>query len=263
MTEQTKVTIGGDERTVPALNGVRALEALRLVQEIMQLAPELMRKRAAFVKKYGEDNAETLTRGQAKVRFPPIPVYRDGELDRGPDGRPLTMESPIDRMSEHDWQSMGNVLVIPGKPSDIEVGLVMIQDVMQKALDPFTRLLGLLMARNDDVLTHMLDAGDLDDWLKVQGRDILHKADLDELIELVVVAIEVSNNKVQRKLTTLGERVGNVLSVFGLRGRLGTREPSTVTSTDSTDSPSTSSIVSHPSTDGMSDRSSDPVGALS
>jgi hypothetical protein len=265
MSEQTKVTIGGNERTVPVLNGVRALESLRLIQEIMQVAPDVMRKRAAFIKTYGEENAEILSRGQAKVRFPPRPVYNaqtgDPVLDENGQVR---LVDPLGRISEHDWASMSNALVIKPAPGDLEVGLVMVQDVLSKALLPFTRLLGLLMANNGDVLTHMFNDSDLDEWLEKEGRKILNDADIDELIELVIVAIEVSNNRVKKKLEKMGDRVGNVLSVFGLKGRLGAQDQASIpNSMPSTDSPLTSSTDSQQNTTGTNDRSSELAGAPS
>jgi hypothetical protein len=265
MSEQTKVTIGGNERTVPVLNGVRALESLRLINEIMQVAPDVMRKRAAFIKKYGEDNAQVLNRGEVRVKFPPRPVFNtqtgDPVLDENGQVRLI---DPLARISEHDWASMNNSYVIKPEPSDIEVGLVMVQDVLNKALVPFTQLLGLLMAKNDEVLTHMFNESDLDDWLEKEGRKILHDADIDELIELVIVAIEVSNNRVKKKLEKMGDRVGNVLSVFGLKGRLGAQDQASIpNSMPSTDSPLTSSTDSQQNTTGTNDRSSELAGAPS
>jgi hypothetical protein len=260
MTEH-KVTIGGDPVTIPDLNGVKAIETMRLVQQVMKLAPDLIRKRTDFINQYRQDNAERLTRGEAKLRFPPVPIAGpDGDIVRDHDGRPLTMDSPIDRMTEHDWSAMNNTLTVYRNPTDMEVGLEVLDDVMDRAIDPFMRLLALAVARNDKVLEHKR-AGDLHDWLLGEGEDLMARADLGELMELTVTAVEVANGQVRSKLEQLGDRWGNALSAFGMK--VPGARVSPTTSTDSTDSNSTSSTDSPVSTSGTSGRSSEPVGALS
>lgn len=277
------VKIGGEQVTVPELNGVKAIETLRLVQKIMQLAPGLIRKRAEFIKEYGAENVEELDRGQAKLRFRPIPVadevpvLHDGEpvLDPktgaplyeqvaklGANDEPITVPSPVDRMTDADWESMGNVLKVPQRPSDVEIGLEVLGDVLDTALEPAQQLLALALAPNSEVLQHKRD-GDLPDYLKKRGEALIERAMIDELMELAVVVIETANGQVRGRLTQLGDRWGNALSALGLGRMLSAPTTATETETGSPTSRTPSSDDSPTPTDGMSGKSSAPVGAPS
>jgi hypothetical protein len=228
----------------------------------MKLAPDLARKRTAFVQRYKEENKEQLTRGQARMRFQPIPILgADDEVVIGENGKPVLMDSPVDRLTEQDWQAMGNVLTLYPNPSDTEIGLEILDDVLDRAYEPFVQIIGLVLAKNDAVLKHKRDQ-DLPAWLMEQGEDTLAAADLGELIELTVTAVEVANTQVRDKLAQLGDRWGNVAGTFGIKVRSSVQASAT-TSTSSTDSNSTSSTGSLPSTIGPNGTHSEPVGAPS
>jgi len=254
------VKIGDETVTVPTLNGIKALEALRLTQEIVQLAPDVLRRRATFMKEYGDANYREIDRANARLEFPPLPLVDEHDQPiTGDDGKVLLVEGPFDRMTEADWEHVGHVIKIRERPTEIEVGAELAPLLMDKAIDPTMRLMALVVASNDQVLEHKR-AGDLEAFLLGQGEDLFHRGELEQLIELAVVAVETANGQVRRKLDELGDRLGNVLSAFG-------RQPGAPTSgeteTPSTGSSSTSSTPSPGDTAGTSGRSSEPAGVSS
>lgn len=256
-----RITIGDERVDVPDLNGVKAVEALRLLQQVMRLAPDVARRRADFIRAYGEQYFEVLSRGEAKLRFGPVPVLDgEGDIARDEHGQVLTIPSPVDRMTEDDWRAMGNQLRLPQRPSNNEVGMELLDVLLDKALEPTLRLLALAVANNSEVLRRKRD-GDLQSWLDDRGEELLDRGRLDQLMELALVAVETANTQVRQKLEQLGDRWGNALSAFGIKPDAPDHpQPDR---TPSTDSKSTSSSDSPASTAGTSGRFSALAGAPS
>lgn len=263
MSPVREVTVGTEKVPIPEFNGIRALEAWRILQEISTLIPDLAEKREAFVEDYASKHFDELDRGQAKLRFPPYPLISDdGEPVLGDNGRAVMVPSRIDSLTDEDWTHMSHVLKVRRYPTDREVGVAIMPEILLRARVPAQKLLGLIITTNDDAL-EALDRGDtteLDDVIIKRGRNILHRASVSQLIELTVVAVEAASEDVREAIKDLGDRMGNALGAFGFNLAV-PDAPST--EIPSSASGSTSSNDSPPSTAGRSEPSSQPAGAPS
>jgi hypothetical protein len=140
------------ERVVVA-KGLRIITLLNIIQKQV---PELQREIAVFRSEYRKANVIELDPVQAKLEYPARPVLGDdGEPLFTAAGELLMRPSPIEQMTEADWQRSGGVVRFYQSPSFPEVLASVFPSVFEKAEEPLMRLLALVCMKNDDVVKHV------------------------------------------------------------------------------------------------------------
>jgi hypothetical protein len=235
------IEIGGRKVTVERFTLAKAMRVITLLGVIQKSVPEISKAMVEFKRDYQETNVIELDRVQAKMRYGPTPVlsddgealYRDGEL--------VTLPSPIDRMTETDWERAGHVLKLRQSPSPTEMVLAVFPLAYEKAEQPVQRLLALIAMSNDDVSRYVA-SGEIWDRVDDFAQTVIAPAFLEDVMELAVVAGETIEGQVMDKARGLGDRMGNLLRLFGLKTPETTTSPET--SETSSEQPVQPNIIS-------------------
>jgi len=254
MTPPTTITLGGDEYSVERPSALKASRALALMRALSRAMPELTTELAEFRREYERANVLELDRVQARMRYPAEPLVRNGEpLTHPPtleDGSPnphagelVLLPSPVDRMSEEDWQATGGIYRVPASPGWGEVIAALFDRALELAESHVYRLLALFTIPNDTLKAYR-KAGTLDEEVARRAEALLDDAYADELLELAVVVGETVDHHFRRKVRDLGgftgERMGNLLRLIGLTPTTTSSTPDPPGPTTSTDGPQTS-----------------------
>jgi len=254
------ITIGEQEITLERVSARKASRALALLRALTRAMPELQSELAAFRRTYEAENIVELDRVQARMRYPGRvlvdddgqPVLEPAELDGEPNpraGQPVMIPSPVDRMTEADWQEAGGVLKLPATPDPTEIAVALFDKALEAAEDHVYRLLALFTMSNQDVTQHWR-AGDLDQALQTQADHLLDEAYGDEIMTLAVACGELVDTQFVRKAKALGGRLGNLARLVGFEPPATPATPSsspTTTPAQQEDQPTPA-----PSTDGPS-----------
>lgn len=249
--------------------------AFALIRRLEAIAPELTKAYGRFVTEYGDANAVELDRVQARMRYParplvdavgsPIrepaevanPAYSEGgeEPQTMPNpraGELILIPSPVDTISEEDWQATGGRLKLPQHPSKWEVAAALLPRALELAEDEVYRLLVLFTMSNEDVKAARKTAdGGIMGELERRTDELVDDAMFDELLELAVAASDVVEAQFRRRIEGLGDGLGKLLRLVGL-DRLTPPSILTATMGGSTGEPSTPTSES----DGASSSSS-------
>lgn len=215
------VHVGRTDYVVERPSGRKASTALRLVRRVSKTVKTVTRELGEFERDYHREHALELDRVQARMRYPERVVYdADGELVRHPDGSPLAGEavlrSPLDAMSEDDWQRAGNVLRLPMAPSLPEKIGAVIDTALEDAEDEVYALLALFTLTNEEVARGKREQR-LEEMLLERADELLDEGDLAELVELAVVVAETVDAQFTAKATELGGRLGNLRRLLGIQ----------------------------------------------
>jgi hypothetical protein len=215
------IEVNGSQITVERFTLTKGMRVITLLQLIQRMVPDITKEIAAFRREYAADNIIELDRVQAKMRYGPTPILNDaGDVEKTPDGGVLTIPSPIDRMSEADWERSGQTLKLRQSPSNEEIMLAMFPMVWEHAQAPVLRLLALVAMPNADVERYAAVSGD-ELWAKVDqfASSVIAPAYLEEIMELAVTAAEQVEGQVMTKAKSLGDRVGKLAGLFGMKVR--------------------------------------------
>jgi hypothetical protein len=249
--------LGGELVTVERPSALKATRALAILRELSRATPELLEHLARFRQQYEADNVLELDRVQAKLRYPPRPIVEGSVAVLDEDGAPRMLPSPVDRLTEEDWQAAGGVYRVPASPSTEEVVLALFDRALELAEDTVYRFLTLFTISNRE-LKAARRAGTDAELIAERTADLLDDSFADELIELAVVVSEVVDGNLRRKTTALGPRMAGAASLLGLKWT--TPAANTTASTDTRPSSSTASPAS---TDGDPTTSSTPPSTSS
>lgn len=238
--------LGGTTVRVERPSALKASRALAGIRALSRAAPELGSDLAVFRRKYEAENVLELDRVQAKLRNPPRPLTDpDGTVRLDPDtGQPLLLPSPVDRLTEADWEAAGGTWRIAVSPSGPEIVLALLDRGLELAELHVYRLLSLFTIPNADLKRYRAE-GSLEDRLDARAAELLDDAYADELLELAVVVAETVDGHFRRKVGDLGDRMGNALRLFGI-------DPSRLRAPDTT-TPTPAPPTAPPSNDGPSD----------
>lgn len=232
----TSIELGGRTYTVERPNARKASRAFALLRALSRAMPELNEDLAAFRRNYERNNIVELDRVQARVEFAPRPMTRDGELVLDEDGEPRMIPSPVDAMTEEDWERAGHVFRAPKSPTREEVAIALFDKALELGEDLVYRLLALFTIGNDDVARYRKE-GTLDERLDERADELLDVAYADELLELAVVCGETVDHHFRRKAGALGDRVGKALNLFGLNTKRTSSTPTTTAPPSESSSP--------------------------
>lgn len=241
----TTVQIGGRDIAVQRFTLAKAMRVLTLLSIIQKSIPQISKEIAAFRREYEEENVLVLDRVQAKVEFRPKPILAaNGDVATNPQtGEALLSQSPIDAMTDADWQSAGNSLRIRKSPSPTELMMAMFPFAIQHAEQPVMRLLALVTFDNDQV-TQFIGRDEIWEQVDQRIRDVIAPAPLEDLMELAVVVGETLEGQVMQKAKQLGGRTGNLLRLLGIEQPAQTSTSEPETSTTSSEQPEPQSTVS-------------------
>lgn len=252
------VEIGGERVTVERVSARKASSAFSILRGLGDAIPQIVKARAKFVREYEADNVVELDRVQARLRFPRRPLLDENsaplyEADTLPDGSPnpnagelVLAPSPLDAMSEEDWERAGNVMRLPKSPDLYEELAAVFPVALDEAEEQVYSLLALFTMTNAEVKRARREGG-LKPVLEARVEELLDDAGADELLELAVVVIEVINAQFRSKLDALGDRAGNALAALGLgnRGQAPQTTPQPPQTTESNGPETSSSTVSN------------------
>lgn len=251
-----KVKIGGNERLLHEFNGRKAIRATKIVRGISSGWPEILRALARFNREYEAENVVELDRATARSKFPPRPVAV---------GEGLEVVDPLGHLTDEDWEKSGNTLKLPRSPSFNEQVAAVFPVAFDLAEEQVLQLLALCVVDADELGQAARGGGTeaVEELLHEKADDLLDEAELGELIELAVTGAEMVRAQVAEKLEELGDRVGNLLTLFGL-GPSKREDPAAEEETESSPTREPSSTSSPEPTDGAkSGPSTEPDGASS
>jgi hypothetical protein len=252
-TTPTSVEVGGKLVTIERVSARKASRALALMRALSKEMPDLQSDLAKFRRQYEADNVLALDRVQARLRNPARPMTDErGELiltppvysDDGdlvdPGGQPVMLPSPVDRLTEADWEQTGHKYLVPSSPSNAEVVTAIFDKAVEVAEDHVYQLLALFTMSNEDVVRYRKN-GELPQRLAELADELLDSADdAGDLLELAVVIGETVDDQFRSKSAELGGRMGKALRALGIDW---SPKP-TPAPEPSTDGPSSSSAIS-------------------
>lgn len=242
--------------------GMRVITLLGLIQKSV---PEINKAMAEFKRQYAEDNVVELDRVEAKFKYGPRPVIGEDGEPMFHDGKLVTMPSPIDRMTEQDWERAGQTLKERQEPSPVEMIMAVFPIAYEQAEQPVQRLLGLVVMPNDDVARYAA-SGEIWDRVDEVVAKTIAPAYLEEIMELAVAVAETIEGQVMVKAKSLGGRLGKLRGLFGMEKTTATSQPEiSPTSSEQPETPKTDSAsVSDDSSTGLTQsESSDSPGTPS
>lgn len=266
------VKVGERDVRLEPFSGRKAIRVIRTIERITKGVPEILDRWAQFTREYEAAHVTEIDRAFARVEYAPRPLMDEEPLLDGDgkaltdqlgqvlvrrtpkivDGVPVLGPDPLGHMSEQDWLASDNRLRIPKSPSMEERVAAIFPMALDLAEHETLQLLALLSMTNVEVK----DAakGDLPEALSERAEDLLD-APADDLMELAVAAGEMVEEQFMVRVRDMGERLPNVLRLFGM-------SPSRQTSKISVSETSPTSSTDSPSpTDGESDEpSTEPSG---
>lgn len=228
------VKIGDAPATISKLNGFKAAEALGIISDITEAAPNLLHELADFTRTYELEHAQRMPRAAAEAKFP----------------------QQARNVSEEAWKASGNELVVPEPPGVEEQIAFALPKVYKVARESLIDLLALLITPNSELESIDAEGGDLygkDGALAEQRRKLLHDASLEQLVDVAATAGEVLREQLK---SIDGGQLGKLLEVFGLKtGAKTTAAASPAPSEPSASAPASSSASAEAS-DGVEPMSS-------
>jgi hypothetical protein len=251
--------VGDRTIRIEAFSGRKGIQVLRAIEHIADGVPLIQDRWATYTREYEDRHTEDLDRAFARSQYGPEPMMRedpvveDGKALTDALGRPLVRREPVmdsegrivmghdplGHMTEEDWAASGNKLRRPRTPRVEEQIVAILPMALELAEEQIAKLLGLIAMSNSDIKRYGRE-GSLWEKAAELGDDLLD-ADLNELVELAVVAGESLRDEYQMKVRDrLGERMGAMLRLLGLdvgAGRESSETRSTTSPTSSTDSP--------------------------
>lgn len=250
------VKVHDREVTIERFTMQKAMRVITLLGIVEKSIPEITKLAADYRREYREQNVIELDRAQARMEYGPRPVLdEEGAVAMREDGSVVTMPSPLDSLTDDDWERSGHKLRFNQSPSTAEVMLAVFPSVYEKAEQPVLRLLALVAMKNDDVSRTVRD-GTIWDEVDRFAAEVIEPALLEEVMELAVAAGEQIEGQVMSKAKSLGARAGKLGKAFGLATDTPEQtepvQPTSTTLSEQPEKPNTeSSSVSLNATDGL------------
>ena len=207
------LTLGGRQVTIERPSSLKASRALAMMRGLSNAAPALQTELATFRVRYEAENFVELDRVQARVQYPERPIMAGGAIMLDEDGAPRMLPSPVDRISEEDWEKAGGKLRVPASPAQWEVVVALLDSGIEAVETLVYRFLALFTIPNADLKAARAD-GTLDAVVRAAADELLDDTYADELLELAVVVNETIDHHFRRKARFLGDRLGKLLSML-------------------------------------------------
>lgn len=179
-----KVKIGGDERVIQPFSAAKAMEAGALVTEILEQGNEILAGMEEFAEQHSLRNAVKVPRATAFWQNPEAAAA-----------------VPADA-----WEASNNVIEVPGRrPGFEEQLLAVFPSVFKVARGQILKLLALVLVDERDLEKADTDGGadGIDQLLTDEGRKLLYKAQMEELLALAQSAWQVCSDQLRSDPTAL------------------------------------------------------------
>lgn len=238
-----EVSIGDRSVQLPELNGYKAVRASRLVADVSRCFPDVLERLAELRKEYATTNALVLTPALAK-----LPRYQRTIIDEN------GVEHDEAIFTDADFEIAGGEIRIPQDPSAVDQIIAVFPLIFDAAEKQVIELMALLVAPNSE-LADADENGTVDEYLAKNGRKLLHTASLEQLLALMIAAVEIVTESVARDGGAALERAMGAV----------TRSGSPQESPKATEQPTAESLnESQEPTDGAAAMfSTEPAGASS
>lgn len=258
------VDIGNRQYVIEKPSFRKVSRVLAMLRELSNEAAGLQQELSDYIAEYSRTRVQELDRVQAKMMVSrPLLTDDDGELILHPEtGEPQVVPSPLDLLTEEDWQAAGNVWRRPASPTTEEIITAMFGAVWDVAESRIQKIVAAVTLSN--VETSSAWRGNYDEAISARAEE-LSELHADEWLDLAVTAAEVILEfVVDSRDNGMGERVGKLRSKWQARkSEEPTPAPSpesesghpSSTPTSSTDSPSPTD--GHPTPDSISPSTSD------
>jgi len=193
------------DRTVqlPELNGYKAVRALRLISEVSKCSPAVLERLADLRSEYADRNALVLTPALAKLpRFQRTIIDEDGN------------EHDEAVFTDADFEIAGGEIRIPQDPGVSDQIIAVFPIIFEAAEKQVIELLALLTAPNSE-LADADENGAVDEYLAQTSRKLLHTASLEQLVALLLAAVEIVAESIQKDGGAALERAMGVVTGSG------------------------------------------------
>lgn len=185
-----EVRIGDRNVVVPRFNGFKATIAGEIVEAVSAEWPNITDAMVTFSREYEQKNVVRISRAESRLRryqrATPI-VGEDGEPKMTDEGFVATTLEPI--FADDDFNADGFV-EIPSQPTTPEQVIAVFPLIWKLAKEEVVTLLALVTAPNS-ALADADEDGTVGEYLKKEGRKILHEGDVDQIVDALSVAVEV------------------------------------------------------------------------
>lgn len=247
---------------VEPFSGRKALRALKLLRGVTDEIPKIIEEWGAFVRAYEDGNSITVSRSTALAQFPPLYAIDPdtGQRLATSDGDLVMLRAGrYEHLTEADWEASDHQVTLPRSPSMGEQIAAIFPMAFDLAETEVKRLLALIAMPESEVRERR---GDLDDALDTAAEEILD-APFDDLVELMVLGGEALDEQYRRKAAKLGDRLGNMARLIGLKIKMPDEPlPQEETGISSTGKPPSFTSSGEP-TDGAPTSPSEPIGVSS
>jgi hypothetical protein len=186
-----RVSVGGDVYTVANFKGFKAFRLGRMLTELGEIGPKIQSKVSAFVAEYRKENVEEIARATLEFRYP----------------------ADAAAVTDKAWEESGGVIKLARDPGEAEILAVALPAAFELAGERVVDLLAWVIA-DDRELEQKDDEGEeaIDAYIKGLRRKLLFRGDVDELLELALVAKDVLTGQMAGK----AERARSLLALVGL-----------------------------------------------
>lgn len=179
------VQIGSRTVTVERFSLEKVLLIAGVVDSIMQEIPDLSKQVDEYSRAYRNTNTDEIDRSAAEFRY----------------GK----ERLAELISQEAWEASGGKLRLPAEPSPAAVAGEFFPKVYAVAQEQVLRLLALVAVSQRELEQASEDGGDLPGTLKGIEKE-LRRADADQALDLVSIAIDVAMEQFPGKVQALVEK---------------------------------------------------------
>ena len=172
------VEAGGKTYTIGKFKGYKAFRIGRMLTSLGEIGPQVSEKLNEFIAKYREQNVDKIPRATLEFRYPEDAAF----------------------VSEEAWKDSGGVIELANDPSQAEILAVVLPTAFELAGDKIFDLLAWVVA--DDVeLEKKDDEGEeaVNEYIGGIRKELMFKAELDELFDLAGAAQEVLGDQLSGK----------------------------------------------------------------
>lgn len=190
-TVNRKVTVGDEDYTIRNFKGFKAFRIGRVLSKLGKVGPEVSEKVNEFVREYGEKNAEKVPRATLELRYPEEAAH----------------------VSEEAWAQSGGIVVLPSAPTTPEILATVFPIAFEAAGEKVVDLLAWVIASDSELETKDGEGEEaIEKYIEGLRKKLLHRGDLDQLLELAAAAQDVLREQMAGK----GVQIRSVLKLVGL-----------------------------------------------
>lgn len=180
-----EVRIGERNVTIPRFSAFKVARSGRLIAKITKAYPTIMFDVARFERDFETSNTIKITRAMAKLpKFEPLDLSDDDFGDK-------------------------DFVEFPSSPSNWQRFAAVFPQVMDVAEEDVVSLLALVLAPNK-TLEEQDEDGNVNEWLRAEGRKLLHEMHGEQLIDVAIVVAEALREQFEQKIDEAGKAIAEL-----------------------------------------------------